>query len=230
MLSLLEEQERRRNLRRIDRMYPAAGALRRELYPKHLQFFAAGAQHSERLFLAANRVGKTEGAGGYEVARHLMGIYPDWWKGRRFDHPIKAWAAGKTNQTTRDIIQNKLFGDVLHGDRRALTGTGLVHGDKIGEATWRQGVPDMVDTIKVRHASGGWSELGLKSFEQGRGSFEGTERHIIWLDEEPPMPIYTECKVRTMTTQGMIILTFTPLEGMSEVVLAFLPGGRLQDV
>jgi phage terminase large subunit-like protein len=30
-----------------------------------------------------------------------------------------------------------------------------------------------------------------------------------------------------MTRQGITLLTFTPLEGMSEVVMAFLPGGRL---
>ena len=30
-----------------------------------------------------------------------------------------------------------------------------------------------------------------------------------------------------MTTNGLVMLTFTPLEGMSEVVLSFLPGGRI---
>ena len=29
--------------------------------------------------------------------------------------------------------------------------------------------------------------------------------------------------IRTATTDGIIMLTFTPLEGMSEVVLGFLP-------
>ncbi len=32
-----------------------------------------------------------------------------------------------------------------------------------------------------------------------------------------------------MTTQGLVLCTFTPLEGMSEVVLHFLPGGKLYD-
>jgi phage terminase large subunit-like protein len=30
-----------------------------------------------------------------------------------------------------------------------------------------------------------------------------------------------------MTKGGLSVLTFTPLEGMSDVVQAFLPGGRL---
>jgi hypothetical protein len=85
--------------------YPDAGPLCRALHPKHLAFFAAGAVHRERLFMAANRVGKTEGVGGYETTLHLTGDYPPWWEGRRFDRPISAWAAGKTGETTRDIVQ-----------------------------------------------------------------------------------------------------------------------------
>ena len=92
--------------RKIDTMYPETGPLRRELYPKHMEFFTAGASFRERCAMAANRVGKTEGMGGYETALHLTGRYPDWWPGRRFDHPVQWWAAGKTNETTRDIVQN----------------------------------------------------------------------------------------------------------------------------
>ena len=75
----------------------------------------------------------------------------------------------------------------------------------------------------VKHVSGRWSHIGLKSYEQGRGSFEGTEKHLIWLDEEPPIDIYSECIIRTMTVDGIVMLTFTPLEGMSETVLQFMP-------
>lgn len=31
--------------------------------------------------------------------------------------------------------------------------------------------------------------------------------------------------MRTMTTEGSLILTFTPLQGLSSVVLSFLPDG-----
>jgi hypothetical protein len=60
------ELVRRASENRIDSYYPDGGPLRRELYPKHLEFFRAGIEHRERCFLAANRVGKTEGVGGYE--------------------------------------------------------------------------------------------------------------------------------------------------------------------
>ena len=46
----------------------------------------------------------------------------------------------------------------------------------------------------------------------------------IWLDEEPPEDVYGECLIRTATTDGIVMLTFTPLAGMSEVVMSFMPG------
>ncbi len=84
---------------------PGATIYARHLYPKHLEFFRAGAKYRERCFMAANRVSKTLGGGGYETSCHLTGLYPDWWEGRRFEHPTRVWAAGRTNETTRDIIQ-----------------------------------------------------------------------------------------------------------------------------
>jgi phage terminase large subunit-like protein len=227
VLDMIREAERRGRQHKIDTFYPDEGPLRRELYPKHLEFFRAGASFRERCALAANRIGKTEGMGGYETALHLTGQYPDWWEGRRFERPIMAWAAGKTNETARDIVQRKLFGPVTGEGtvHKSVYGTGLVRGNCIGDITWKQGVQNFIDTVKVRHASGGWSQLGLKSYQQGRGSFEGTEQDLIWLDEEPPLDIYSECLIRTATTDGIVMLTFTPLEGVTGTVLTFLPGG-----
>ncbi len=195
----------------------------RAKYAKHLEFFEAGAKYRERCFMAANRVGKTLGAGGFESAAHLTGQYPKGWPGRRFDKPVRWWAAGKTYDTTRDIVQSALLGAVTRTGKRGIDGTGVVPGNALGSVTWRQGVNDLVDTIKVRHVSGGWSTLGFKSYNQGRGSFEGTAQHGIWLDEEPPLDVYGECLIRTATTNGIIMLTFTPLDGLSEVVMSFLP-------
>ncbi len=45
---------------------------------------------------------------------------------------------------------------------------------------------------------------------------------VLWCDEEPPMPIYSECYARIAATGGMIFTTFTPLLGYSSVVERFL--------
>lgn len=200
----------------------------RHLYPKHMEFFAVGANTRARCFMAANRVGKTFSAGGYEMACHLTGLYPKWWPGRRFKHPIRAWACGKTNETTRDIVQTTLLGDIeFQGQRKVVDGSGVIPRDCIGfqqgSITWKAGVADLLDTIKIKHVTGGWSKLGLKSYQQGRGAFEGTAQHVIWDDEEPPMDVYGEQIIRTATTKGIMMLTFTPLAGMSDVVQQFLP-------
>lgn len=219
-IQILEELARRKRLNKLSTYYPDKGPFRRDLYPKHLEFFRAGAVHRERCALAANRVGKTEGMGGYETALHLTGRYPEWWEGRRFREPISAWAAGDTSKTTRDIIQEKLLGPA--GNH----GTGLIPGDLIVRKLAKPGVPDAIETIYVKHASGGQSELGLKSYDQGRVSFQGTAKHVIWLDEEPALAIYTEALMRTMPTStfsgGIMLCTFTPLLGMSDLVCYFL--------
>jgi phage terminase large subunit-like protein len=231
-------EKRRRARKGIEKYYEETGPLRRELYPKHMQFFAAGGTHEplpscpadcdgsphrERCMMAANRVGKSEGCGAYELTLHLTGLYPPWWVGKRFDRPVRTWAAGDTGKALRDTIQKKLFGE-FHD-----FGTGMIPGDLIVHRTIRSGVGDSVDTVHVKHVTGGRSTVTLKSYEMRRESFQGSEQDVIWLDEEPDEDIYVECLVRTMTTGGIIMLTFTPLSGLSEVVLSYLPHLRPPD-
>lgn len=64
--------------------------------------------------------------------------------------------------------------------------------------------------------------MGFKSYEQGRKSFEGTGKHVIWCDEEPPQEIYVENLIRLATTKGILLATFTPLQGWSDVVKSFI--------
>lgn len=221
LISLLEEQERRTSGRKIFNYFQDTGILRRELYPKHVNFFAEGKTKLERAAIAANRVGKTT-MSAYETTLHLTGLYPDWWPGRRFNHPVEWWAASDTSETTRDILQLEFLGKIDH------IGTGMIPKEYIiGDPSRRRGVADAVDTVRVKHKSGGESSLSFKSYDQGREKFQGTKKHGICLDEEPDYRIYTECLTRlTATTpgeeSGLIICTFTPLKGMSAVVLSFL--------
>lgn len=225
LAELMQEKYRRTLTRKLYTYYPEEGSLSRHEYPKHMMFFDAGRIYRERCFMAANRVGKTEGCTGYELALHLTGHYPDWWTGRRYDRPIRAWAAGTTSETTRDIIQRKLLGPIT------AIGTGLIPEADIVDPKRDSGIPDAIGTVQVRHYTDGiedgLSSLSFKAYKQGRKSFEGDEQDCIMLDEEPPADIYIECVIRTMTTGGLIMLGFTPLEGISETVLMFMPGGQI---
>lgn len=235
--SVLRAQEiQRRN--KLATYYPDGGPLRRELYVKHLEFFSAGRKYRERAAIAANRVGKTEGIGAYETTLHLTGRYPEWWKGKRFSKPISAWVAGDTTQTTRDIVQAKLLGKMHRDPGEPVTkavgvGTGMIPADAIKSTKPKAGVPDAIEVVYVRHVSGGLSVLTFKSYEQGRESFQGTEQDLVWLDEECDEGIYNECLMRTMATGafagGIMLLTFTPLRGWSEVVDRFLDAKSAKD-
>lgn len=212
-------------LRRIDERnkllsyYPDTGPLRRELYQKHLEFFRLGATHKERLLLGGNRAGKSF-AGAYEVACHLTGWYAPWWEGRRFTGPTSWIVAGDTARTTRDIIQEKLLG--TPGNPNAL-GTGMIPADAILRSVAKAGVPDAIENTHVKHISGGQSLLQFRSFDQGRAIFQGTAQHGIWIDEETDISVYTEALMRTMTTNGIVLVTMTPLQGLTPLVLSFLP-------
>ena len=181
---------------------------------KHRAFFDAGSSHAERLFMAANRVGKTI-SGAYEATCHATGEYPDWWTGKKFDHPTFGWAMGSTARATRDTVQKELLGRV------GAWGTGMIPADKIGKWWALSGVPQGVDIVQVRHKSGGWSAIGFKNYEQPIEAFYGTDQHWVWADEICPINIYNECLVRLMTTKGVIYVTFTPLKGITPLVAKF---------
>lgn len=184
-------------------------------YEKQRQFHEAGAHYRERLLMAGNQLGKTYSAAA-EHAFHATGKYPKDWKGKVFKKAPLIWCAGVTGEVVRDTIQRLLIGDV------ANPGTGLIPPLDIVETMPSRGVADLVDTILVRHVSGGTARIRLKYYEQGREKFQADTVDDIWLDEEPPEDIYMECLTRTNATNGIVSVTFTPLKGMSKVVKRFV--------
>ena len=178
----------------------------------------------ERMAMAANRSGKTFSA-ACEVAIHATGDYPDWWEGVRFEEAPLIWVGSITVESSRDITQKELLGGLGED-----LGTGAIpKASIIGKPDMRQaGVKGVVDTVKVRHKSGGISKIVFKSYDQGWAKWQGTAPHLVWLDEEPEdYRIFTECETRILSSRGSLIVTFTPLHGETDLVLHFtadLPG------
>lgn len=221
LLTLITTVATRANSK-LFKLFPDEGEHRRELYVKQVAFMDGGAKYKARLLMAGNRVGKTV-TGCTEDTYHLTGLYPHWWKGKVFKSAVRGWVVGKTNETTRDILQFELLGKVVfENGKKGFSGTGIIPKHCIGAVAWRQGIQGLADTVQIMHTTGEWSVLGFKSYQQGRGSFEGTAQHFVHLDEEPPQPIYTECLTRTTTTQGIVMVTFTPLEGTTAMVDDFI--------
>lgn len=168
--------------------------------------------------MAGNQLGKTL-AGAAEAAMHLTGQYPGWWMGRRFDKPIVMLAGSESYELTRDGVQRLLVGPP---EREEEWGTGYIPADAIASTDRRQGVPNGLENISVRHVSGGTSVCQFKAYEQGRGKWQASTVDYVWFDEEPPEDVYFEGITRTNATRGLIALTFTPLKGMSSVVARYM--------
>lgn len=203
--AVLKEMQRRHEQNAFGRFEP---------YPFQKELYDAGLEYFIRALVAANRIGKTMGA-AYEVACHMTGIYPDWWAGVRFDHPVDVWISSLTNETSRDIVQKELIGKP---DIREAWGSGMIPGKhlRIKDIGLRQcGIPHVIGTFAVDGIHG-ISYGGFKVAEQGWEKYQGTEKHFIWQDEEPgDMKIFTESTTRLATTNGKYLYTYTPLKGQT---------------
>jgi phage terminase large subunit-like protein len=215
VLRLLEEQETRRKFNKLSWFEP---------YPWQIELCTSTKDSRQSLAMTANQIGKST-VGAYITALHATGLYPDWWEGRRFKKPIYAWAAGVSNDTTRDIMQTELFG-LAEDD--SVWGTGMVPLHCIGDKTRRRGATgNTYDSVMVKWHDEygkfkGYSRLGFKSYEMGEEKFFGRPVDLIWLDEQPPSNIYTQCITRTVATRGDVLMTFTPEQGITPVVHQFM--------
>jgi phage terminase large subunit-like protein len=206
-------ESRRQKLRRYKQLKTEASLLFYKPYPKQKEFHEL--PNRERALFAANRVGKTYAA-GYETAMHATGFYPDWWKGRRFEKPVRWGVGSETGDLLKKGPQRILMGPIT------AIGTGSIPKGSIKGYKMAKGITDGMDSVQVHHTSGGVSELVFMSYADGREKWQSDEWDGAWLDEEPPLDIYTEALTRTNTRMGPILLTFTPLKGVSDVVMRFI--------
>ncbi len=173
----------------------------------------------QKALMAGNQTGKTEG-GVYECAIHATGLYPDWWEGERFPHAVNILMAGVSADRVRDTLQAKLLGDP-HRDTEY--GTGAIPLDKLdGKPVRKQGYVNAVDSVGVKHVSGGISRIQFLAYEMGPRKFMSTGFHVVHFDEEPPQDIYSQGIRAVTATNGIINLTFTPEEGVTQVVDMFM--------
>ena len=205
----IKQELERRRYNKYDLMFPDDT---RAGYAKHMEVLEDTASYRQVCMMAANRVGKSE-LGAYAVSTWATGNYPHWWTGKRFNKPVNVQVAGETGKLVRDSVQKKLLGEI------GYLGTGSIPKEFIQSTTPKAGTPNAIDTTLIRHKSGGTSVIQFQSYDQGREAFQATERDVIWDDEEPPLDVYTEQLLRTMTTKGVVLTTFTPLKGVSDTVL-----------
>lgn len=190
----------------------------RERYQKQLEFFRWGKTKFARMFMASPGAGKTEPA-CCELAFHLRGWYPSWWEGRTYNRPLDLWISGATFKSTRDIVQTKFFG------RPFDEGTGILPYDWIDldSISRIQNVKGGIEFVRVRHVSGGFSNVWFKCQEQGIRVYYGSEIDIFYADEPHDEEIFAQGCARTRDRENpMAMYTVAPLEGNTETVKLFL--------
>ena len=192
--------------------------------PKQQEFFAAGSDYHERLLMAGNGNGKTECA-AYEMSRHMTGEYPAWWKGFRIKKPPTMWVTGASAVAVRDAAQTKLCG--RPGNIEEF-GSGMIPKEAFkAQPKASRSAPDAFESwstkcvINGRLDDSAFSRVVVKTYEQDREDWQGPDIDVIWYDEEPDMAHYTEGQAR-LRGRGNSLMTFTPLLGMSEVVVRFM--------
>jgi phage terminase large subunit-like protein len=223
LIEIHEELHQRSRRNAVAHYFTNSGEFSREKYVKQLDFFNAGREYKLRLFMSANRIGKTLAA-AYELTCHLTGIYPDWWTGKRFKTNSEWWVCGVDSKLILSTLQPMLLGQV--GD----FGTGMIPYDLLDFDTLKDAkkADTGVSVFRVKHITGTYSSVEFKSYESGRETFQGTARSI-WLDEEPPISVFTECLLRTATGDNALMMTFTPLKGISETIMNFLDGSQFRE-
>lgn len=205
-------------------------------YPYQLQFYEASAKSRFSLLSAATRIGKTMSI-SYLFAALCTGLYPSWWKGKRFKTPISAWAIGITTDSTNKVMAYECLGikggkslnaKEFDGEGKGILGSGSFPLHTIVEnSIVKDG--DQIISFKCRWYDengefGGYSDIEFKSSAQGESVLFGHAKHLIWFDEEPPhnsRSLIEQAVVRTTTTKGLVIVSATAEFGYTDMIKTF---------
>lgn len=220
LLALLEERRRRAHVYRYRGMHGS-------LYPWQREFIGNTARYSQVCLIAANRIGKTY-TGTYVDAIHALGDYPTDWEGHVFNHAPLIWCLGYSGEKTRDLLQEPILG---RKDGTRFTG-GLVPPEHIMGYEAMVGTPNALRTVYIRQIGGGDVQAGdatiqFWSYSQGQHALMGDSVDWFHVDEEPRDPnIFPQVLTRTATGDrgkgGRGVLTFTPENGRTELVVQFM--------
>jgi phage terminase large subunit-like protein len=210
-IELVQELERRRREEKLRYFY----AVDKPIHRKQMEWHLCGKRNAWTL--SGNRTGKTV-AGAVKGLLYALGEdarkYLSSWPGEfreayeplitRFTGHVEGWVVSLTNEVQRDVAQKEILKWLPKKEIKSAS-TRIGRQDDLENA--------VIDTIVLNNGS----VIGFKSCDQGRAKFQGTSKHWIWFDEEPPKEIYDECMMRTLDCQGDMFGTMTPLLGLTFV-------------
>ncbi|MBR3750588.1 MAG: terminase family protein [Clostridia bacterium] len=197
----LTDKEKKALMARHRELFKLAGYNRKRVHKKQMEFHRCSARN--RWVFGGNRTGKTE-CGAVEAVWFARGIHPY----REIKGPTQGWVVSLTGEVQRDVAQKKVL---------SYLPKEWIHSIVMKKGRRDNPEGGIIDFILVRSVHGGLSMIGFKSCDQGRSVFQGTSLDWVWFDEEPPLEIYEECRMRVLDRKGDIWGTMTPLMGLTWV-------------
>lgn len=151
-----------------------------------------------KLYIGGNRSGKTVG-----------GVCEAVWRAS-CTHPYRADlnSLGATRGRVVGVDFNHGVEQILLPIYKQWCYPSILRGD-----SWETAWDKTLKTLTFKNGS----TIEFMSYDQDLDKFAGTSRHWIHFDEEPPKPIYNECKARLIDTNGDFWITMTPVEGITWV-------------
>lgn len=147
-----------------------------------------------RLYIGGNRAGKTTG-GSIEAIWWLTGTHP---YQKTPPVPVQGRCVSVDfSQGVEKIVKPEVA--------RWLPPSELKDG------SWESSYNRETRTLTLENGS----TLEFMSYDQHLEKFAGTSRTFCYFDEEPPQPIFVECKARLVDQAGHWWIAMTPVNGMT---------------
>lgn len=169
---------------------------------------------NEVLVLGGNRAGKTEWAAKRVaqtfVGMDLAGNMPDWVKDRVSRRGLNIWCLHQSHMTSVAMQQNvfyKYLPKELKEAKRSLQ-VQLSFTQKNG----------FTDNTAVYNKNQIW----FLNYSQDIKVVEGGEVDLVWCDELVPQDWLETLRYRLVTRNGKLLVTFTPVQGYTQVVKEFI--------
>tara|TARA_A100001037_G_scaffold18272_1_gene15747 strand:- start:481 stop:2088 length:1608 start_codon:yes stop_codon:yes gene_type:complete len=176
--------------------------------PKHWKDAdALIAEHSNVLISGGNRSGKTEYCAKYAV-KHLMQ--------NAKSRVVCLHTTHQSSLQTQQPVIYKYLPAQLKGKKIRKEVENISYSQKNGFSD---------NTFILPNGSQCW----FMHYSQDPKAFEGLELDLVWADELIPKSLLDTLKFRLVTRSGKMILSFTPVEGMTGVVKEFISGGEVTE-
>jgi phage terminase large subunit-like protein len=160
-------------------------------------------QHRELLVMGGNRSGKTEWA-----ARELVSRL------QKTPNSV-AWAFQTTAPNSIEMQQPRVFKYLPPEWRTAKKSaiTNITYSVKGGFTEGKFVAPN-------------GSQCVFRNYAQDPSTIEGGEIDVAWCDELVPLDVLETLRFRLLDRNGVLIVTFTPIEGYSSTVKEYLTGAK----